>query len=128
MDEFKTIVLGSILIALSTIVYTAVLAYTGGPGTIIKLSGYSIFLPVIITFLLTFKLAEDFKLSLLNGTFLGLVYIMIYALLKNFYGLNDLNLSLNYIILFLVIITASGGIGSRFGIIKKALDEIKSES
>jgi hypothetical protein len=126
MDELKTVLLGSILIALSTIIYSTILSYMGGQGLIIKFSVYSIFLPIIITFLVTFKLAEDFKLSLLYGFFLGLVYITIDTLLKNIYGLNDFNLSLNFIILFSVIFIASGGIGSRFGIVKKALYEIKS--
>lgn len=127
MDEFKALTLTSILIVLSTLVFTVFLAFTGGQESIIKFSKYSIILPVIITLLAALLLAEDFKISLLYGALLGLVFITSDALVKSFYGLSGFNLSLNNIIVFLVIFVASSGIGSRFGIVKKALDEIRSE-
>ncbi len=125
MNEFKTAVLGAIIIALYTVIYNGILANM--ISLIIGLSRFSVFVPLIITFLVGFKLNDEFKTSLLYGILLGLVYITIDAMMKGFFDLRVYNIPATYIILFIVVFAASCAIGSRLGMVKNALDEIKNE-
>ncbi|MGZ7135379.1 MAG: hypothetical protein ACXVHY_05845 [Methanobacterium sp.] len=127
MDEFKTIVLGSFFIVVLTLIYNLILVFIGGNEFIIKYSVFSIFLVLIISFLVGFKLNEEFRTSLLYGILLGFIYITTDALIKGIFGLKDFNLSFKYIVLYMILFAALCGLGSRAGMVKKALDEIKSE-
>ncbi|MGZ7160332.1 MAG: hypothetical protein ACXVHR_07655 [Methanobacterium sp.] len=127
MDEFKTIVLGSFFIVVLTLIYNLILVFLGGNEFIIKYSVFSIFLVLIISFLVGFKLNEEFRTSLLYGILLGFIYITTDALIKGIFGLKDFNLSFKYIVLYMILFAALCGLGSRAGMVKKALDEIKSE-
>ncbi|MGZ7068730.1 MAG: hypothetical protein ACXVHT_10530 [Methanobacterium sp.] len=127
MDEFKTIVLGSFFIVVLTLIYNLILVFIGGNEFIIKYSVFSIFLVLIISFLVGFKLNEEFRTSLLYGILLGFIYITTDALIKGIFGLKDFNLSFKYIVLYMILFAALCGLGSRAGMLKKAIDEIKSE-
>lgn len=125
MNEFKTAVLGVIIIALYTVIYNAILANM--TGLIIGLLPFSVFIPLIITFLVGIKLNDEFKTSLLYGILLGLVYVTIDAMIKGFFDLRAYNIPVTYIILFMAVFAASCAIGSRVGMVKNAWDEIKNE-
>lgn len=116
------------LTALSLCLYYTFLVYIE-TGTLIEtINKIFLILPLVITFILTYKLAEDFKMSLLYGILLGSVYVLTDTIMIRFYHLQTSYMQLNIIILFLVIFGVVGAIGSRFGIVKRALNEIKENN
>lgn len=127
MNELKYIVLGSILTVISLAVYYTYSMYVD-IGLIGNIMMIFIILPIFVTFMITYKLAEDFKISLIYGFFLGLVYVFADTIIKNIYSLKAFYLQIEIAILFLVVFSVVGAIGSRVGLIKNVLDEIKKDS
>jgi len=128
MDELKYVVLGSVLTVISLAVYYTYSTYMDIGGIIGNIMKIFIILPIFVTFIITYKLAEDFKISLIYGFFLGLIYVFADTIIKNIYNLKAFYLQIEIAILFLVVFSVVGAIGSRVGLIKNVLDEIKRDS